>query len=301
MFLPIRKPRTAPALQQPPAADSPASADSEPAPRLASAEEAAWNHAYYQLHQYHRQHGRCELPAHDKAYHKLAAWVAQQRALQQRGKLPPERQAALDALGLAWPAEDEAEEETSRSPGHEARWRLRYAELVAFQQAHGHTRVSRSAGASDTLCNWRHIQRLWRRNGILQPERIALLDAIGFEWQEPESFGRTRGERNEHHWEQMFQQLVQFKARFGHCRVVAKWHENPDLGKWVGRQRTAHGSQELRPDRQARLEALGFTWHLGRGGHGVEMWERQFADLLAFQAITGHTRTSSATGGARAS
>ncbi len=61
-------------------------------------------------------------------------------------------------------------------------------------------------------------------------------------------------------WEEMFQALVAFKKDKGHCRVPAKWSENPQLGTWVGTRRRDFRKGRLSEERVARLEALGFEW-----------------------------------------
>ena len=255
---------------------------------MASAEDAAWNQSFFQLRFYHREHGHCHVPAHERIHRKLAAWAALQREIHQRGGMRADRQAELDALGFAWETEKKGPSQDHR----EAKWNQRFVELVAFQKMHGHSRVPKLPPGNKVLWHWRHVQREWRRKGILKPERIARLDAIGFEWEEPDSFGRSRDEKWESRWERMFQQLVQFKERFGHCRVVTGWKENPNLAKWVIRQRMAQRRDELRADRKARLDALGFAWQLKEGGQYADLWERRYAEMTAFKELHGHTRVT---------
>ncbi|HEV7406603.1 MAG TPA: helicase associated domain-containing protein [Chthoniobacteraceae bacterium] len=249
----------------------------------------AWQRAYYQLVLYHRQHGHCDVQGPGPALRKLAAWVAEQRELQLRGQLRPDRQAALDELQFTW---DTAEPggKSLRAVQDDGRWQLRYQELVSFQKTHGHTRVPKLAPGNLVLWKWRHVQREWRRKGILKPERIARLEAIGFEWDDPGRVGRSREERWENQWEQFFQQLVLFRERFGHCRVGGGWLENPALALWVRHQRVIEKRGQLPPDRQARLDALHFEWALKPHGNLVALWERRFGEFLAFQQATGHTR-----------
>jgi hypothetical protein len=201
--------------------------------------------------------------------------------------MPPDRQAALDALGFAW---ESAEKKPRDDSNLIAKWNLRYAELVAFQREHGHTRVPKGPPGNKVLWHWRHVQREFRRKGMLRAERIARLDALGFEWEEPDCHGRSREEKWETLWEAMFQQLVQFRERFGHGRVVGSWEKNPHLRKWAQRQRYARRCGVLRLDRQARLDALGFDWQIGRGGSNHDVWEQRYAELAAFQREHGHTR-----------
>jgi hypothetical protein len=55
--------------------------------------------------------------------------------------------------------------------------------------------------------------------------------------------------------------LKQFKKREGHCNVP--WSHTEDetsLGTWLSNQRSQKQRRELYPDRQNRLEELGFEW-----------------------------------------
>ena len=65
-------------------------------------------------------------------------------------------------------------------------------------------------------------------------------------------------------------QLLQFKDKFGHCNVPYKYVNNPSLGKWCSKIRTAYKKiqkglkvdRNLSPDRIERLEEIGFQWQV---------------------------------------
>ena len=46
-------------------------------------------------------------------------------------------------------------------------------------------------------------------------------------------------------WEQRFSELKAYKEAHGDCNVPAIWPENPELAKWVIRQRTAYSNNKL--------------------------------------------------------
>jgi hypothetical protein len=87
-------------------------------------------------------------------------------------------------------------------------------------------------------------------------------------------------------WENMFAQLVAFKAKHAHCNVPFHCEENPRLGLWVYGQRQNYRrkrTNRLTPERQKRLEDLGILWR------PVEArWERRFAQLVVFHKKHGH-------------
>lgn len=58
----------------------------------------------------------------------------------------------------------------------------------------------------------------------------------------------------------MFGDLERYKERFGDCNVHHKWKENPQLGRWVHKQRERQRNGIISAERKTRLHALGFDW-----------------------------------------
>ena len=91
----------------------------------------------------------------------------------------------------------------------------------------------------------------------LNEERIQALAGIEFSW------GKRKGNIL---WEEKFQELLQYKEKFGHCQIPIKWNENKILGRWVSTQRKDYknwkeGNRSLMTDeRRRRLEDVGFSW-----------------------------------------
>ncbi|MEQ1747939.1 MAG: helicase associated domain-containing protein [Prosthecobacter sp.] len=240
--------------------------------------EKHWDAKLQQLAEYRAQHGNINVPHHGKEYTKLGSWLNRQRIDCRNGHLRPDRLARLEALGFV------------ASPGRpslDEYWDERYAELAAFHQQHGHTRVT--SRVDNRLSEWRYLQRANHRKGLLSAERIARLDALGFEWVEPESSGLTQQERWDRQWLGMYEQLVQFQREHGHCHVLRKWEGNPRLAEWVQDQRALKSQGKLRPERLTRLEALGFLW-TAESIDSDSRWERRFQQLCDYQRQHGHTR-----------
>jgi hypothetical protein len=107
-----------------------------------------------------------------------------------------------------------------------------------------------------------------RRPAPLTPERVDLLNFLGFTWTI-----RSRDALGES-WNQRFQELRQFKQEHGHCLVPSRYDKNPELGIWVGTQRSQYRlfmraretgqsvSTNMNDDRIRELEDLGFVWAL---------------------------------------
>ena len=110
----------------------------------------------------------------------LVRWAARQRAAAKSGELSAERRAALETLGFEF-------------DGEEAEWRFWAGRAAAQAAAEGKgslpgalaagTSTSLSA-ASDGLAleNWKSVQRVARRAGVLSEARVAALEEWGFDW-----------------------------------------------------------------------------------------------------------------------
>ena len=93
-------------------------------------------------------------------------------------------------------------------------------------------------------------------------------------------------------WNIKYEQLVEFKRRFGHCRVPYKWNEDPIFGRWVNTQRDAQSKGTLRQDREAKLNELQFTWR----GQDIMLlttqnkWNASYQKLVEYKQTFGHCR-----------
>ena len=59
-------------------------------------------------------------------------------------------------------------------------------------------------------------------NPRLTPERLRRLESIGFEWKVKNKMKRYYDKQ----WDSMFQQLLDFKQRYGHVNVPKRYPEN---------------------------------------------------------------------------
>ena len=70
-------------------------------------------------------------------------------------------------------------------------------------------------------------------------------------------------------WMVRFGKLLQFQKRFGHTLVPRRWKEDSALGQWVSTQRRANRRNQLKPERKAQIESLGFEWHATAASGGT--------------------------------
>lgn len=157
--------------------------------------------------------------------------------------------------------------------------------FVEYKLHHRHCNVPARFPANRRLGIWVSAQRQQykimnqipdaakpRRSAPLTQERIDLLNDIGFTWtiRSRDSLGES--------WNQRLEELKAYKQRECHCLVPSRYTPNPELGIWVGTQRTQYrlyqraketgtGSTALNEGRIRELEELGFVWAL-RGGEG---------------------------------
>ena len=130
------------------------------------------------------------------------------------------------------------------------KWHARYNELVRFHSIHGNCYVPKNYNNSSTLSHWVDTQRQSFREQKLSPDRIQLLNSIGFSWNAMESRWYTR-----------YTQLMLYKRQYGHTRVPQKYDENPQLGEWVIHQRVEFKLGKISAERIMKLngEFLGFS------------------------------------------
>jgi uncharacterized protein YbgA (DUF1722 family) len=90
-------------------------------------------------------------------------------------------------------------------------------------------------------------------------------------------------------WYMHYEQLVDFKRKYGHCMVPQKSKEDRSLGEWVNRQRTFHKNDKIRLDRKRILDELGFAWKdEGVRDMNDKLWHQQYEKLVEFKRNYGH-------------
>ena len=113
-------------------------------------------------------------------------------------------------------------------------------------------------------------------------------------------------------WQQRYNELLQYKAIHNHCNVPNEYPANPQLGRWVKRQRHQYWikqqheqrqqqqlssfggssrssrSSSMTLERQLLLDNIGFVW----GSHH-DAWEKHFHYLQVFQMKHGHCKVPS--------
>jgi hypothetical protein len=226
-----------------------------------------WDEKYLLLTRFQEREGHCKVPCspHTEDGGNLGRWVNNQRQLNRKEKLDPERQKRLDEIGFEW------------GSTLAATWDEMYALLKQFQKREGHCNVPRSHtedGANVGM--WASDQRKLNRKEKLDPERQKRLDEIGVEW------GSTLAAT----WDETYALLKQFKKREGHCNVpLSHTEDGANVGLWASAQRQLNRKKTLDPaERQKRLDEISFEW----GSTLAATWDEMYALLKQFQKREGH-------------
>ena len=228
--------------------------------------ESIWEAHFRELIAFRKKHGHARVPVRFAGNPRLGFWLSNQRQTEARGKLLPERRAALRRVGVVFDIQ-------------EAQWNASFAALVEFKRRHGHTRVPRHCRKPHGLGGWVARQRHLFHTGKIPEKYRQRLDEMGFDWH-PGDFG----------WRQNCARLAEFRKVHGHCNVTS----NTALGQWVGEQRNRQRQGELAPEQIKQLDAFGFHW-VKPFVFGPELeacWRKRVRALKAFKKKHGHCQVS---------
>lgn len=95
-------------------------------------------------------------------------------------------------------------------------------------------------------------------------------------------------------WSEKFDELIEFRKKYGHCLVPNSFHDNPTLAQWVKRQRYQYKLKQegkrstVSDERVAALEDIGFVWD----SHKV-VWDERLNELLEYKRTKGNCNVPS--------
>lgn len=139
-----------------------------------------WNRRFTELAGFIKQHGHCRIPTQAPRWAFLYHWILRQRKQGCAGVMPARRRARLESIGFPWDVINSA-------------WERKFEMLLAYRKRFGHCAPPVKWRENPPLGLWVHHQRDRRRRGNLPKERIARLNAIGFEWGRPRLMKRAPG------------------------------------------------------------------------------------------------------------
>jgi hypothetical protein len=189
---------------------------------------------------------------------RLYEWIQTQKRLKAEHRLNKIREQKLTALGFIWKGEAAVEKLKV--------WDAMYTRFVAFKKKHGaryHIKLKEHA----ELDEWVRLQLHSKHK--LSSYKKEKLNAIHFLW---DRSGHYWDER----WERMYEALVVFRNKHGHCDVPQKYPANQSLASWVNGQRM----KKLSADKKKRLNALGFSW---KNEIAEKRWMQRVEEFLKYK------------------
>ncbi len=161
-------------------------------------------------------------------------------------------------------------------PFHEEKWKESLKQLRAFKAKYGHCLVPHTFPDNQNLARWVKRQRRQYKlmlvgdaTSTMTQERVDALNDEGFIWDSHDVV-----------WRERYNQLIEYKAKYGHTKVPTCCKDYPSLAGWVKCQRRQYKlmwekhqgekqkehqgifSNSMSPERIQLLESIGFTWEV---------------------------------------
>ena len=210
-----------------------------------------WEKSYAAAVQYYLENHTLEIPVKYVTPDGMAlgVWLGSQRAAYKEGVLTDAQIEKLEALEVDW---------TNRN---DRKWQTAYEAAVKYHAAHGNLDVPTEYTDEDgiLLGKWVSRQRYaWqnpeRSSARVTPERKALLDELGMNWEKTDS------------WRHRYELAVEYKKEHGSLAVPAQYRTEDGiwLGSWLSRQKQMlREGKKLSAERRAALKEL-FKGEKGR-------------------------------------
>ena len=224
----------------------------------------SWQHRYELAAAYKAAHGSLELPAQYRTEEGiwLGSWLSRQKQLLQKGdkSLRGERVKALKELFRGEPElRSGAVRTRARCSVRERNWLNNYRHAKAYAKRRGDLLVPASY-VDETgfrlgvwISNLRAARKTRPDSFQVTPEHIAMLDAIGMQW-----------DAREAKWDGAFRRAEEYRAAHGDLLVPVNYKTGDGfcLGDWVRRMRESYAAADdrLTAAHIQKLEALGMVW-----------------------------------------
>jgi Helicase associated domain. len=190
-------------------------------------------------------------------------------------------------------------DQVMRLPSDE-RYRYRIKQLLEYNNTFGTLDVPYNYKDDIQFAKWVQSQRYEYRllrckkvgvKSYLTPERVKLLDSIGFPWND---FRGTEQEGLSNRWMSNWNVLNEYKQEYGHVRVPENCvYRDVKLGIWVKNQRRyakIYAKECRTQQRIEKLKELGFIWDTSQVGDTVynATWMNRYEQVKDFYETHGH-------------
>ena len=99
---------------------------------------------------------------------------------------------------------------------------------------------------------------------------------------------------NHSSWEERFEELKDYRKKYGNCLVPRNYQHNKQLGRWVDWQRQQYKKfqkgehSQITKERIVKLKSIGFVWNIGRGLTIDGLWEKKYNELKDYRKKYGN-------------
>lgn len=221
-----------------------------------------WKENFNKLKAYHRKHRNFDVLSQRDNDKRLSAWVENIRKYPKR--LSAKQYKELVKIGFDFDSPSD--------------WNAMFYRLEEFHKKHGHSYVPSNQKKYESLFDWTQNQR--RAKSLLTPTQLRKLDSLQFEWE-----GLVDRDVK---WEQMYQELLLFKQKYGHTKVPQDFKESKTLGGWVSKQRSNRTKKRLQAERIRKLNSIGFLWKEDIIRMREEAWKKRYTELVRYKDLHGH-------------
>ena len=207
--------------------------------------DAKWEQGYALAMNYAAEHGNLNVPVNytTEEGEKLGAWILNQRTAYAKEMLSQDQIDRLEEIGIYW------------GNRNDRQWNEVYGAAKRYFEANGNLDVPVAYISPEgyALGKWvRRQQYAYRNpeksNAILSQERIELLDAIGMQWEKPDS------------WQHRYELAQEYKRCHGNLDIPAKYKTADGiwLSRWVYNQKRQlqSGSEKLSEEQKKKLKEL---------------------------------------------
>ena len=207
--------------------------------------DAKWEQGYALAMNYAAKHGDLNVPVNytTEEGEKLGAWILNQRTAYAKEVLSQDQIGRLEKIGIYW------------GNRNDRQWNEVYGAAKRYFEANGDLDVPVAYVTPEgyALGKWvRRQQYAYRKpeksNAILSPQRVALLDAIGMQWEKHDP------------WQHRYELAQEYKKQYGNLEIPAKYKTADGiwLSRWVYNQKQLlqSGSEKLGENQKEQLEKL---------------------------------------------
>lgn len=207
--------------------------------------DSRWEQGYALAAQYAAEYKDLNVPADyvTPTGEALGKWLRNQCRAYTNGSLSPDQVARLEAIGMYW------------GNRNDRQWNEVYQAAKRYFEANGNLDVPVAYVSPEgyTLGKWVRRQQYARQNpekssAVLSPERIALLDAIGMQWEKSDS------------WQHRLKLAQEYKRIHGTAQIPAAYKTSDGiwLGRWMYQQKKLlqSGSEKLSAEQKEQLKGL---------------------------------------------